>query len=670
MRIIQRSVSCFVLIAAAALIPCSSPAQISQADSSAPSAASSSAASSSAASTSAADSARTPLIPIPLAGSIDRELDSNRIISGEDLPFLGSHSLGDILALLPGAFVRDAATPGLGTGLTLRGEGQHSIAVLSDGVLLNEPLTGVFNLPLYPVEQIGRIELIPGTRAFLYAVNGAGGLINIVSKSRTAISPQSRIRYTESAYGFGSVDGSVSQDIIRGLNVTAGVQHTTFDQRFPNSGYDAWSARANVRYNISNSINVHASTLYNGTELGLNGGVALSTPDSLRFEELRADVVNADAYEKLTRFDTQLGITVRPDFDSGAVHSLTLYVSTQLREYRDEENRPLPNGITAAEDHRSQWHGIRWIAQRSIGSHSLDVGAEIASRAVIASPSTGERRTTTKSLFSLATLRPGNEISLSGYARIEEHLSQTRLSFGGDIALHPVPGVELFGGVSRSWRFPTFQETHWNDSVLASSGSATAERHDLLEGGLRYDNRRTLRFELLLFRRSVRDAIVLLYDPAATPSYSYGRRSRETISGLTGELRGRVSWLSGEIRFQYLASGREFSTGLPDWRVECGIYFFDKVVGNHLELKAGLKGTLTAGFPGESFDERRLVYTAGTDAPIGQAGTLDLVLIGHMGDATIHLIWENLLNRRYVTTGFYPMPGRALRFGVTWDFLD
>lgn len=615
------------------------------------------------------DSLRVPVVPIPLVGSIDRNLDSSRVIDGGELPFNEYRSVADILSLLPGAFTRDLGEPGLSTGLTLGGQTQGSIGILNDGIPLNEPLTGVFNLALYPTEQIGRIEIVPALRSFLYAVDANGGLINIVSKSHKAIVPQSRIRYSESAHGYGFIDGAVSQDVVRGLNVTTGLQHTTFDQRFPNSAYDAWNFRAKLRYNVSNSVDLFASSIYNGTQLGLNGGISPSTPDSIAFEELRATVVNTDAYEKITRYDLQVGIAARPGFDSSVVHTLTAYLSTQLREYRDEENRP-SNGITAAEDHRSQWYGIRWLQQRSIGRQSLDVGAEISSRAVIASPATGSRRSIDKSLFALGTLRPSDETALSVYGRLEEYLSKTRASSGADISFRPAPGVELYGGYSRSYRFPTIQESFWSDSVLGGSSSTETERHELLEAGLRIGEGEGVHLGLSLFRRVIHDAVVLRYDATATPSYRYGTTPEERISGVTADARLRINWLAADLRLEYLHGSRDISTGLPDWHTQCGVYFFDNIVGGHLGLKTGFRATLTGAYTGESFDERRLVFTDAAPVRIGASGTLDFVLIAHIGDAYIHLLWDNLLGRQYVTTLFYPMPDRAIRFGVSWDFLN
>ena len=131
-----------------------------------------------------------------------------------------------------------------------------------------------------------------------------------------------------------------------------------------------------------------------------------------------------------------------------------------------------------------------------------------------------------------------------------------------------------------------------------------------------------------------------------------------------------ASWLLTEFGFEAFVGKIEFPPGIPDWQGRAGVYYFDSTAGGHLELKAGLRSRLSAKFVPDRFDERRLVYFRGTGASIGRTGTLDAVVIGHIGDAYVHLIWENLLNRKYVTTDFYPMSDRVITFGVSWDFLN
>lgn len=212
-----------------------------------------------------------------------------------------------MLAETPGVFIRDLLTPGQLHGLTIQGLDARAVAFFSDGILLNDPLVGVFNTYLYPTENIERIEFIQGTRAFLYGLNSTGGAVNLISKSKKAIHPYTRIRYGESVFGYGFFDGMFSQNLTRSLNLTAGAQHGTNDGEFSDSYEDAWNLRMKIRYNINNRLDVFASEIYNKTEVGLNGGVNTSTIFLYKYSASAAVMRNTDSYEKITRHDVQVG---------------------------------------------------------------------------------------------------------------------------------------------------------------------------------------------------------------------------------------------------------------------------------------------------------------------------------------------------------------------------
>src|SRR5258708_15726331 len=151
----------------------------------------------------------------------------------------------------------------------------------------------------------------------------------------------------------------ISEDIIRGFNTTAGVNHTPTGGRFPNSDYAAWSGRVRLRYDLTNGLTLFGSGMYDQTRLDLNGGLDASKLNEIPAEGFQASVRNTDSYEKRTRNEVRLGIGVNAPADSNAIHALTLYYSSTLREYRDEQNRPGANGIFFQQNQESRWYGIR-----------------------------------------------------------------------------------------------------------------------------------------------------------------------------------------------------------------------------------------------------------------------------------------------------------------------
>lgn len=428
----------------------------------------------------AIDSSYSRITPIPFVGSVERF--PTYIITDSTINFFDYNYAGDLLSVVPGRYTFDLGSPGQLHGITIDGGDNHAVAFMSDGVLLNEPMTGTYNQYLFPSEQTERVEIITGVSAFYYGLNSNAGAINFVSKSKRAIHPYSRVRYTDAPDGHTLVDGSFSQDIVRGMNLSLGAFHHAYDGRFHNSTYDEWNIRGKVRYNITNRFDVYASLMYNKTNLGLNGGVDLAkTQPQYIYDELRATVVDSVAHEDVTRYDAQLGVAGEFFDDTTAVTTLTLYHSTNFREYRNEENLYYPNGVYVAEDDRSQWYGFKLVQHVEIPTVEFDAGMEAQHRGLIASDSIGQHIRNMTSGFAKIMLHPANSISLTGYGRVDNYLDQTLFSLGGNLGVNISDNLKLFGGLSRSYRFPTFQELYEGTIVGYSS---TPQEHQLVEAGI------------------------------------------------------------------------------------------------------------------------------------------------------------------------------------------
>ena len=80
-------------------------------------------------------------------------------------------------------YIRDMGSPGQHNELTIGGVDERGIAFLVDGRSQADPITGTYNMILFPTDYIERIEFITGPEAMLYGMNSTGGAINIVTKS-------------------------------------------------------------------------------------------------------------------------------------------------------------------------------------------------------------------------------------------------------------------------------------------------------------------------------------------------------------------------------------------------------------------------------------------------------------------------------------------------------
>lgn len=95
--------------------------------------------------------------------------------------------LGDALTNVPSLFLRAGAlgesqgTQGT-SGMSLRGVDHKKVLVLLDGQPIQDAGSGQINWRTAFVEDIARIEVVPGAFSSLYGSNAIGGVINIISK--------------------------------------------------------------------------------------------------------------------------------------------------------------------------------------------------------------------------------------------------------------------------------------------------------------------------------------------------------------------------------------------------------------------------------------------------------------------------------------------------------
>lgn len=622
------------------------------------------------------DSVRVPIIPISFIGTIDRTISIENVVTDTAANWNDYSYLNDIIAARGNVFIRDLGSVGQFSSLSIGGLDERSVAFLHDGILLNEPLTGTYNSYWYQTEQIERVEIETGTRAFLYGFNSTGGAINMLTKSFKAIKPYSRIRYSESLYEQAFFDGRVSQNLTRTLNLTLGVQRYTTDGRFRNSDYDAWGVRFKARFNGSSRWNIFFSENYTQTQLGLFGGVndTLTNPAFL-FDRLQAVILNGDSYEKITRHDLQLGAAAQLFEDTTDVTTLTAYYSTHLREFRNEENRPNPDGIFIQDNHHLHWQGMKFTQHLEFERQSFDLGAEVQSRQIIESPATGYRVQTATSVNGKLELQPLDLVRLALYARLDNYLNHSPLSYGGDATLSPLQEISLFAGYSRSSRFPTFQELYWRTkSINGPMGEVEPESHSVAEAGTRIHLGDIFSFHARYYYRIISNAIATdstSFD-APFPGLQFVVRDNIQYNGveLFSSLRIWSLYAEGTAHYLSLLENGSERTLFPKWWAAGGIYFWDKLFHDNLDLKVGIRGRIVGPQDGMEFNPEAMMFVPSSLPELGLATAVDGILLAHIGSAYIHFIWQNLFDNNYVVTPFYPMPDRAVRFGISWELLD
>jgi outer membrane cobalamin receptor len=614
--------------------------------------------------------------PPPLIGSIDRSLHLPAILSDSTRAWLPYAGLPDLLEEAPGVFLRNQAGPGQYTAPVFHGADWRSISFSLDGRPLNNPMSGVFNLWLPAAEPAARIEVITGPRAVL--TGRPGGAINLVTANPDNNRAYTHLRYVQTADVTEFSDVAYSQNISRRMNVSAGMEYQGTAGRFLSSTHSHWGFRGKIRYSLLDRLHVIVSEDYTSTQTDLNGGVDISRTGAGRaFSTITAVMVNTDAYEKVNRHDAAITLAGSLLPDSTDISMLSIYGMSNLREYRDEENRFIQgyirNGFERVWNERSSTMGALFRQDVTLGAQKLSLGATFERDHVGTLPQLSGRDLSHAAMWGKDELTIG-DLTLALFARMDRSRGRTVGGLGADIRVQAGQAV-LFGGVSYSGRAPTLLEESWEDSTIDRPGAVGTERHTLIEGGFELTFAPRTQARLAVFHRVIDSPILLEpFGPGKPfPGLRILNAGRRRISG--GDLSLRLGiWrlvLEGTPSFLLTAtSGGGDDLLLPRAYGRGGFYFEDDLLSGNLGLKVGVRGRFQSAQRGELFSAELPAYVRNLGVSTGAFATVDAVAVAHIGDAYVQFLWENLTNTEYFLTPYYPGRDRTIRFGIAWEFRD
>lgn len=156
------------------------------------------------------------------------------IVNSKNIETKNASRLGDVLDQVPslylqnGVFGQSQGTSGT-SGMSLRGLDQNKTLVLLDGQPIQDGRSGKVNWRIPFVEDIARVEVVPGTFSSLYGSNAIGGVINIITKQ-----PDKHELTAKVKKGWNDASGEDASIYFRdklenGLGVVAGLGHQRRD---------------------------------------------------------------------------------------------------------------------------------------------------------------------------------------------------------------------------------------------------------------------------------------------------------------------------------------------------------------------------------------------------------------------------------------------------------
>lgn len=249
------------------------------------------------------------------------------VITSSQIEKTNSTRLGDVLNVkVPSLYLRGGAlgnSRGNATGqITMRGQGTFlgKTAVVVDGLNMVDAYSGQINWSMVSMEDVERVEVVPGVGSSLYGSNAIGGVIAITTKA-----PTKKEMSFKAGVGFGDAKGKYASGLYRskfesGLGVVFGLSQNERDGYIAEYVTKSPSGAPVVGAAVVNS--AIPTTTATGTptyivgDKGRNGSTAKNVHTKLYFDLSPTSKINAGfAYSETN--------IVRSDFHSYLTNATT-----------------------------------------------------------------------------------------------------------------------------------------------------------------------------------------------------------------------------------------------------------------------------------------------------------------------------------------------------------
>lgn len=597
--------------------------------------------------------------------------ENNFFISRESIIKSNYRYAGDFLNEFPFAFQRDYGFVGYPNEVLIYGLGNPFVNWMSDGVSLNDRFQKSYNLNLIQTEDIDSIEIVPLPRGFLYGSYIYPVTVNFITRDFIPPKPYSRIRYIQGPDREASVDASfhalVSNKILFSFDITNRIKDSTF----VNNEFSLWQIKTRLKYFLTNEISLIATYNYNDYKIGFNGGVNVDSIASL------TDDVNQILYDnflapvnypngEIKTFQHLPRLTFRTNFFQWLKSNLSLY----YRFNRLTQNNIFINSDLSEEKTLGFSFNNKFYLKNFVFNIFVDFENQKQTETKplhnifpigdLFKFSDNIKMFSVGGMLSAKLLRDKLNINFFyKYSELKrEFKNETQIDSPG-IGIFPINFTSSLSnngtGMDMSFELIDGLKFYVGSSFLESySGSSDNLPYLLFQAGINFSN------EFLDARIHY---LINEYSFNSFYRYNYYKQA-EKLSALGLSLKAKYRFVLLETQNAlYKSPSNSELYFVPDVSSKTGLYYNDLLFNNNLDLKTGIILTYT-GSQNFSSDGNDILK-------VPSVARFDFALIGEIRKAAVvYFIIENLFDKKYFITPYYPMPERNFRFGVAWEFLN
>lgn len=577
------------------------------------------------------------------------------VINRQQLDRSSGKSLADILNTVAGTTIIGANnSPGTILTASIRGSSAGNVLILVDGIPVNDPsvITNYFDLNLFAVEQVERIEILKGGQSTLYGSDAVSGVINIIT--RKALPKKINVTAGLAGGSFHTFKQNIGVSGSRDkINYAAGYTHlgtkgfssaydSTVNAGFDKDGINQHAVNGNMLFKLSSKIHAKLFGSYSYYKADLDASAFTDEKDYT--------VANDNA---------QGGAGVVFNHNNGSLHFNYLfnYVS---RNYLDDStyksslyvdySKSLYVGRTHFAELYNNWKWTNWEFLAGVDFRYNNTFQRYFSTGGFGpyEPAPLNEKMAQFSPYASVIYKTGNGLNIEAGGRWNNHSvygNNFTYTFNPSYLINNK--VKVYANLYSAYKVPTLYQLY---DEFAGNTDLKPEKGTIGELGTDIFVTKALRFRIVGFYRSTKDAILYTYNPNTFESLyrnvskqqNYGAEVEASYVAGKLSIMANYAYTDGKTKSAFDGTGTELSK-------DTSYYNLYRIPKNAFNLTVGVQATKAFYISTSlrSVDKREeFIYGSSPETLKGYT-TIDLYAEYKFGKLTAFVDLRNITNKKY-----------------------
>jgi len=578
------------------------------------------------------------------------------VINRQQLERSSGKSLGEILNTVSGTTIIGANnSPGTNLTASIRGSSSGNVLILVDGIPVNDPsvITNYFDLNLFAVDQVERIEILKGGQSTLYGSDAVAGVINIITRKASSKNISVNAGLAGGSYNtfkqYVGLSGTKSK-----MNYSVGYTHlsskgfsnaydSTDKAGFDKDGINQHAVNGNILFKLGNKVQAKLFSSYSYYKADLDASAFTDEKDYT--------VKNKNA---------QGGAGLVFNHSSGSLHFNYLfnYVS---RNYLDDStyksslytnySKSLYIGRTHFAELYNNWKWTNWELLAGVDYRYTNTFQRYFSTGSFGpyEPTPLNEKASQVSPYASVIYKTGTGLNIEAGGRWNNHSV-----YGNNFTYTINPSflinnrVKVFANLYSAYKVPTLYQLY---DESAGNKDLKPEKGTIGEAGTEIFANKSFRFRIVGFYRITKDAILYTYNPNTFESLyrnvseqkNYGAELEANYTAGKLSVAANYTYTDGKTKTAFDGTG----SGLGK---DTSYYNLYRIPKNAFNLTIGVQATKAFFISAllHAIDKREEFIYGATPETLKGYATIDLYTEYKFGKKlTAFADFRNITNKKY-----------------------